>query len=155
MKIESQKRNEHILFLATENVILHVNQPYKIRQDMIESKNFIPEAFLMHQFHDSKEFGVPTFAGRPGEENKSGLGAFPTPYDPFSPFVTRGEGVSYLSDEDEGDDDWDDEEDEDWDEEDEDWDEEDEEWDDEDEEWDDEDEDLDEDEDFSDDDAVE
>ena len=151
MKIESQKRNEHILFLATENVILHVNQPYKIRQDMIESKNFIPEAFLMHQFHDSRELGIQTFTGKLGEENRPGLMAgFAIPFDPFG---TRGEGISYLSDEDEGDDDWDDEEDEDWDEEDEDWDEEDEEWDDEDEEWDDEDEDFDEDDDFSDDDA--
>lgn len=149
MKMESQKRHEHMLFLATENVIVHVNQPYKIRQDMIESKNFIPEAFLMHQFHDSKNFGILSLTERLGEGNEHGLlTGFSTPYDAFSAGATRREEISYLSDEE--DDDFDDE-DEEWDDEDEEWDDEDEEWDDEDEEWDDEDEDLDEDEDWSDD----
>lgn len=155
MKIESRKRSEHILFLATENVILHVNQPYTIRQDMIESKNFIPEAFLMHQFHESKDFGIQSLRTKLSEEVPGGPAGPATPFDPFSRFVTRGEEVSYFSDEDDEDEDWDEDEDEDWDEEDEDWDEEDEEWDDEDEEWDNEDEDLDEGEDWSDDDAEE
>ena len=151
MKTESQKRHEHILFLATENVILHVNQPYKIRHDMIESKNFIPEAFLIHQFQDSKHLAIHSLTARLGEGNDRSL--FPDPanlYDPF-PAGSRGEITSYFSDEDDEDEDWDDE-DEEWDEdEDEDWDEEDEEWDDDEEEWDDEDEDIDGEEDWSDD----
>lgn len=146
MKMESQKRHEHILFLATENVILHVNQPYKIRQDMIESKNFIPEAFLMHQLLDSKNGGFNTFPNRLGEGGAAGiLAAYSNQTDPraFPPIT------NYFSDEEDDDEDWDDE-DEDWDDEDEEWDDEDEEWDDEDEDWEDEDEDLDEDEDWSD-----
>src|SRR5262249_47554836 len=53
MKIESRKRPEPVFFLAAENMLFHVSQPFKIRQDMIEIRNFIPEAFIIHQFHES------------------------------------------------------------------------------------------------------
>jgi hypothetical protein len=143
MKMESQKRQEHILFLATENVILHVNQPYKIRQDMIESRNFIPEAFLMHQFHDTKEMDLGSFPQHPAEGPVSRLllGSGTT----LDPANSSNNFTNYFSDEEEDDDDedWDDE-DEEWDEDDEEWDDEDEDWDDEDEDWGDEDEDFDE-----------
>ena len=149
MKMESQKRQEHILFLATENVILHVNQPYRIRQDMIETKNFIPEAFLMHQFHDSKEISLGAFSQRFGDGSASSVFAsYATPSEPASS-IPGSDVTTYLSDEDEDDEDWDDE-DEEWDDEDEEWDDEDEEWDDEDEDWEDDEDDADGEDDWSD-----
>ena len=144
MKMEPQKPQQHVLFLATENVILHVNQPFKIRHEMIETKNFIPEAFLIHQFNDSGDSAVLNVLPGINALTKSNRDMLST-LNPFGltlsdPFR---KDVAYFSDED-------DDEDEDWDEEDEEWDDEDEEWDEEDEDWDEEDEDWDEDDDDTD-----
>jgi hypothetical protein len=148
MKTESQKKQEHVFFLATENLVLHVNEPFRIRQDMIEMKNFVPEAFIMHHFQESKYEAIPYcnyLKLSKGEmlmsgldpETREGSGRFSKVESPFSPDKIP---QQLKDDEDEEDEDWDDEEDEDWDDEDEDWDdEEDEDWDDEDEDWDDED----------------
>jgi hypothetical protein len=109
---------------------------------MIETRNFIPEAFLIHQFHESDTTpamrSLSMASGTPVMQS-----LFPSVADPR--ISTE---VSYLSDDEDEDEDWEDE-DEDWDEDDEDWDEDDEDWDEDDEEWDDEDEDFDEDEDWS------
>jgi hypothetical protein len=155
MKIESQKKQEHVFFLATENMVLHVNEPFQIRQDIIEMKNFVPEAFIIHHFQESKYSELPYcnyLKFSKGEMLMSAL-------DPEvkkgsrrlsrveSPFSTDKVFLRFKDDEDEEDDDWDDEEE--WDDEDEDWDDEDEDWDDEDEEWDDEDEDTEGEEDWS------
>jgi hypothetical protein len=145
MKIESQKHPDHVFFLATENIFIHVNQPFKIQQEMIETRNFIPEAFMIHQIQESKQNDIdcnsflriargeklmPALELETWEKDEE-LFIYNTPF----------------SLEDDGDDeDWDEDE-EDWDEEDEDWDEEDEEWDEEDEDWDEDDEEFDEDED--------
>jgi hypothetical protein len=148
MKTESQKKQEHVFFLAAENLVLHVKEPFRIRQDMIEGKNFVPEAFLMHHFQENKYEAIPYcnhFKFSKGEmlmsalntEAREGSARFSKVESPFSPDRIP---QQMKDDEDEEDEDWDDE-DEDWDDEDEDWDEEDEDWDDEDEDWDDEDED--------------
>jgi hypothetical protein len=148
MKMESQKQQEHVFFLATENIFIHVNKPFRIQHEMIESRNFIPEALMIQQIQESKraEIDCNSFLKvTRGEKLMAGL--------EFELWKMEDELLDqkFLSladdaDEDGGDEeDWD-EEDEDWDEEDEDWDDEDEDWDEEDEDWDDEDE-LDEDED--------
>jgi hypothetical protein len=148
MKIESQKQPEHVFFLATENIFIHVNQPFKIQQEMIETRNFIPEAFMIHQIQESKQNGIdcnsflkiargeklmPALEVETWERSEELLMNWDSP----------------LSLEDDGgdeDEDWDEDE-EDWDEEDEDWDEEDEDWDDEDDEWDEDEDEFDEDDD--------
>src|SRR5437763_13966487 len=55
MKKLSQEPQEHVFFLATENLVLRVKEPYRIQQQMIEMKNFVPEAFMIHHFQESKE----------------------------------------------------------------------------------------------------
>ncbi|HSE40771.1 MAG TPA: hypothetical protein VLH08_08400 [Acidobacteriota bacterium] len=147
MKIESQKHPDHVFFLATENIFIHVNQPFKIQQEMIETRNFIPEAFMIHQIQESKQYDIDC-----NSFLKIARGEKLMPALELENFEKDEELFIYntpFSLEDDGDDedeDWDEDE-EDWDEEDEDWDEEDEEWDDEDEDWDEDDEEFDEDED--------
>jgi hypothetical protein len=145
--MESQKQQEHVFFLATENIFIHVNKPFRIQHEMIESRNFIPEALMIQQIQESKraEIDCNSFLKvTRGEKLMAGL--------EFELWKMEDDLLDQkflsLADEDEEDndeEDWDDE-DEDWDEEDEDWDDEDEDWDEEDEDWDDEDE-LDDDED--------
>jgi hypothetical protein len=130
-------------------LVLHVNEPFRIRQEIIETKNFVPEAFIIHHFQDSRYNSFPycnylklskgeMFMSALDPEVKKGSRQFSQVESPFSPDNLF---LRFKDDEDEEDDDWDDEED--WDDEDEDWDDEDEDWDDEDEDWDDEDEDED------------
>jgi hypothetical protein len=140
MKMESQKQQEHVFFLATENIFIHVNKPFRIQHEMIESRNFIPEALMIQQIQESKraEIDCNSFLKvTRGEKLMAGL--------EFELWKMEDELLDqkFLSladdEEDNDEEDWD-EEDEDWDEEDEDWDDEDEDWDEEDEDWDDEDE---------------
>jgi hypothetical protein len=148
MKMESQKQQEHVFFLATENIFIHVNKPFRIQQEMIESRNFIPEALMIHQIQESKraEIDCNSFLKvTRGEKLMAGLESEVWKIEDEiwnQNSISLAEGDGDDSDEEEWDDD-----DEDWDEEDEDWDEEDEDWDEEDEEWDEEDEFDDEDED--------
>jgi hypothetical protein len=139
MKMESQKQQEHVFFLATENIFIHVNKPFRIQHEMIESRNFIPEALMIQQIQESKraEIDCNSFLKvTRGEKLMAGL--------EFELWKMEDElleqkFLSLADEEDNDEEDWD-EEDEDWDEEDEDWDDEDEDWDEEDEDWDDEDE---------------
>ena len=153
MKTESLNRQEHLFFLATENVFIHVNRPYKIQNEMIETINFVPDASIIRSFHELNKSGFDcyNFLRLPKGEMLMSL------FDPelrktSAPFSALESPFLLADDEDddedwdEEDEDWDDEdEDEDWDDEDdEDWDDEDDEdWDDEDEDWEDEDEDSD------------
>src|SRR5262245_57044942 len=41
-------------FLATENIFIHVNKPFAIQPEMIETRNFIPEALMIQQIQESK-----------------------------------------------------------------------------------------------------
>jgi hypothetical protein len=154
MKKESQRRNDDVFFLATQNVAVHVREPYRIQSDFIETENFVPEAFMMHHLQRkdslSVDPGVPLAEGWLAQLNP--LLQMQTDYtSPISaPFVKDGE-LELLRDdvdEDAEEEDWDDEdeEDEEWDEDEEDWDEDEEDWDEDEDEWD-EDEDEDEDED--------
>jgi hypothetical protein len=141
MKMESQKQQEHVFFLATENIFIHVNKPFKIQQEMIETRNFIPEALMIQQIQESKraEIDCNSFLKvTRGEKLMSGL---ESELWKMEDELLDQKFLSLADEEDEDGDeeDWD-EEDEDWDEEDEDWDDEDEDWDEEDEDWDDEDE---------------
>ncbi len=141
MKMESQKQQEHVFFLATENIFIHVNKPFRIQHEMIESRNFIPEALMIQQIQESKraEIDCNSFLKvTRGEKLMAGLESELWKMED----ELLDQNFLSLADEDEEDndeEDWD-EEDEDWDEEDEDWDDEDEDWDEEDEDWDDEDE---------------
>ena len=134
---------EDMYYLATDRVMLHVKEPYRIQKEMIEMKNFVPEAFMIHQFQEYKNLEMECYDCIRAPKT---AGAFPAP--DLNSFVDA-DPFRLAPDDDDEDDDWDDEdedwdeegEDEDWDEEDEDWDEEDEDedWDEEDEDWDDED----------------
>jgi hypothetical protein len=142
MKTESLNEQEHLFFLATDNVFIHVNRPYRIQDQMIETTNFVPDASIIRSFHELNESGFDcyNFLRLPKGE------MLMPPIDPEHRKTSAPssclESPFLLADDDEDDDDEDwDEEDEDWDEEDEDddWDDEDDEdWDDEDDDWDDE-----------------
>lgn len=147
MKMESQKQQEHVFFLATENIFIHVNKPFRIQHEMIESRNFIPEALMIQQIQESKRAEIDCNSFLKVTRGEKLMAGLESELWKMEDELLDQKFLS-LADEDEGDsdeEDWD-EEDEDWDEEDEDWDEEDEDWDEEDEDWDDED-DLDEDDD--------
>jgi len=147
MKMESQKQQEHVFFLATENIFIHVNKPFRIQHEMIETRNFIPEALMIQQIQESKRAEIDCNSFLKVTRGEKLMAGLESELWKMEDELLDQKFLS-LADEDEGDsdeEDWD-EEDEDWDEEDEDWDEEDEDWDEEDEDWDDED-DLDEDDD--------
>lgn len=135
MKKQPQQLDD-VFYLATDRVMVPVKEPYRIQERMIEMKNFVPEAFIIHQFQEYNDLEMECYdyiRVSKGDvlmpSHNSDLNRTPDPCLPF-----RGE------DDDKDDDDWDDEDD-DWDDDDEDWDEDDEDWDDEDEDedWDDED----------------
>ena len=132
MKMESQKQQEHVFFLATENIFIHVNKPYRIKHEMIETRNFIPEALMIHQIQESKSADIDCNSFLKVTRGERLMPDFESEtWNTEDELLNR----NSLSLEDDGgdkdEDDWDDE-DEDWDEEDEEWDEEDEEWEDED-----------------------
>lgn len=136
-KLRPQRHD--VLYLATNRVMYPVKEPYKIQEQMIEMKNFVPEAFIIHQFQEYKDLEMECY-----DYIRVSKGDILMPSDHVDPNVDPDQFLSVTGDEDEDDDfddddDWDDdEEDEDWDEDDEDWDDdEDEDWDDEDEDWDD------------------
>jgi hypothetical protein len=139
-----QPQRSPVFFLAGHNVVLHVKEPYKIQQQMIESENFVPEAFIIHQLQGENPLSMQGLVLHASKDKVL--------VPPFN-WKDRANLDMLLSPEDEeggDDDDWEDDDEEDWDEDDdEDWDEDDEEeWDEDDdeEEWDDdEDEDWDED----------
>ena len=137
MKNESQL----LFFLATENVVIHVKERYQIQEGIIEIRNFVPEAFLIHQVQNENrkqrdfviEGGMPMMlVERVGDTIIEGI-------NPGESLPLKRHHLE-LGDQDD-DDKKPDEDDEDWDEEDEDWDEEDEDWDEDvDEDWDEDDE---------------
>jgi hypothetical protein len=162
-----QKPQQTLFLLAAEKQLVPVVDRYRVQEEMIETKNFVPGAFMIYHFQDINRTGL-TCAGllKVSEGDKRMLemhvkfGDRSNPFDEEESFLFRSDRVhakDEKKDGDEDDEEWDeedeDEEDEEWDEdldEDEEWDDEDEEWDDdEDEEWDD-DEDVDEDEDWGD-----
>ena len=133
------------LFLrASENLALFLEQPYRVMSEFIETENFVPEAFVIHQFQRSDN----------GENLPAAslelLGTAQLDCGLEASYLTQADSRLAVDKNSEGNGDGD-EDDEDWDEDDDDWDEdedfnEDEEWDEDDEEWD-EDEDWDEDDD--------
>jgi hypothetical protein len=136
MKIESQKQPEHVFFLATENIFIHVNQPFKIQQEMIETRNFIPEAFMIHQIQESKQNDIDCNSFLKIARGEKLMPALELEtWDKDEELLMWDSPLSLEDDGGDEDEDWDEDE-EDWDEEDEDWDEEDEDWDEEDDEWD-------------------
>ena len=142
MKMESQKQQEHVFFLATENIFIHVNKPFRIQQEMIESRNFIPEALMIQQIQESKRAEIDCNSFLKVTRGEKLMAGLESKLWKMEDELLDQKFLSLADDADEdgGDEeDWD-EEDEDWDEEDEDWDDEDEDWDEEDEDWDDEDE---------------
>ncbi len=140
MKMESQKQQEHVFFLATENIFIHVNKPFRIQHEMIETRNFIPEALMIQQIQESKRAEIDCNSFLKVTRGEKLMAGLESELWKMEDELLDQKFLS-LADEDEEDndeEDWD-EEDEDWDEEDEDWDDEDEDWDEEDEDWDDED----------------
>lgn len=132
MKKMSQLLDNNMLYLATDRVMLHVREPYRIQEEMIEMRNFMPEAFMIHQFREYRDLEMECYDCIRVAKNEASAGLFHSNPGPIN-----------LADDDEDDDSWDDDDD-DWDDEDEeDWDEDDDEdWDDEDDEdWDEDDED--------------
>ena len=143
MKMESQKRQEHMLFLATETSssrepALQDPARYDRKQELhSRSVSHAPvprfQRNLARHLSLTNDWAMVTNHGL-----LTGLPRLRT--NRFHRGPPGGDVTTYLSDEDEDDEDWDDE-DEEWDDEDEEWDDEDEEWDDEDEEWEDDDDD--------------
>lgn len=137
------ERNEDSLFLrASENLALFLEQPYKIMNEFIETENFVPEAFVIHQFqrsHNTENTPVESLELLGTTHMDCGLEVSHLSHTDSllaTPKDSEGNGDG---DKGKDDDDWD-EDDDDWDEdddfdEDEEWDEDDEEWD-EDEDWD-------------------
>lgn len=139
MKMESQKQQEHVFFLATENIFIHVNKPYRIKHEMIETRNFIPEALMIHQIQESKRADIDCNSFLKVTRGERLMPGFESETWNIEDELLNRNSLQLEDDGgDKDEDDWDDE-DEEWDEEDEDWDEEDEEWDEEDEDWEDED----------------
>jgi hypothetical protein len=141
MKMESQKQQEHVFFLATENIFIHVNKPFKIQHEMIETRNFIPEALMIQQIQESKRAEIDCNSFLKVTRGEKLMAGLESELWKMEDELLDQKFLS-LADEDEEDndgEDWD-EEDDDFDEEDDDWDDEDEDWDEEDEDWDDEDE---------------
>jgi len=143
MRKEYQNQDE-LFFLATDAVVIRCKQPYKIQEEIIETENFVPEAFVIHHFQKENS-GALNSTGEPMSQGELLLRQFE-----FQPEMIAGsnsdsspsKGLYKL--ENGGDDD-----EEDWDEEDDDWDEDEEDeedWEDDEEEWDEDDEDWDEDE---------
>lgn len=132
MKKMSQSLDNNMLYFATDRVMFHVREPYRIQEEMIEMKNFVPEAFMIHQFQEYRDLEMECYdcirVSKTGE--RSGPVSHPVQVDGFKLGDEDGDDDNW----DDEDDDWDDEDDEDWDEDDEDdWDDEDDEdWDDED-----------------------
>ena len=147
MKMESQKRQDHVFFLATENIFIHVNKPFRIQHEMIESRNFIPEALLIQQIQESKRAEIDCNSFLKVTRGEKLMAGLESELWKMEDELLDQKILSLADEDEEGNDeeDWDEEDDE-FDEEDDDWDDEDEDWDEEDEDWDDEDE-LDEDDD--------
>lgn len=157
-----QKPQQTLFLLAAEKQLIPVVDTFRVQEEMIETKNFVPEALMIYHFQDIKRSGM-TCAGfsEVSEGDKRMLdmhvkfGTSSNPFDVKEPFlflVKKAKDEDEADDDDEEDEDWDedddDDDDEEWDEdvEEDDWEDDDEEWDeDEDEDWDDEDEDKDED----------
>ncbi len=141
MKMESQKQQEHVFFLATENIFIHVNKPFRIQHEMIETRNFIPEALMIQQIQESKRAEIDCNSFLKVTRGEKLMAGLESELWKMEDELLDQKFLS-LADEDEegnGEEDWD-EEDDDFDEEEDDWDDEDEDWDEEDEDWDDEDE---------------
>jgi hypothetical protein len=150
-----QKPQRFLFLPAAEKMFIPVVERFKVQEEMIETKNFVPEALMIYHFQDINR-SIKSFCGitRVSEGDERMLSMLAKPGDSSNPFDEE-EPFLYLAkkakDEEEADDDEDDDEewdDEDEDDDDEDWDEdvEDDDWEDDDEEWDeDEDEDWDED----------
>lgn len=135
MKKMSQTPDNNMLYLATDRIMFHVREPYRIQEEMIEMKNFVPEAFMIYQFQEYRDLELECYdCIRVAKRNVPVSVQNSQPNQPESFMVSDGDGDD--EDWDDDDEDWDDEDDEDWDEDDEeDWDDEDEEdWDDEDDE---------------------
>lgn len=156
-----QKPQQTLFLLAAEKQLIPVVDPFRVQEEMIETKNFVPEALMIYHFQDIKRSEM-ICAGfsEVSEGDKRMLdmhvkfGASSNPFDENEPFLflaKKAKDEDEADDDDEDDEDWDeddDDDDEEWDEdvEEDDWEDDDEEWDeDEDEDWDDEDEDKDED----------
>lgn len=141
MKRDLERNEENLFLRASENLALFLEQPYKIMNEFIETENFVPEAFVIHQFQrsDNSE-NAPLASLELLGTSQLDCGILEASYlsqtDSLLAVPKNSEG---NGDGDEDDKDWD-EDDDDWDEdedfdEDEEWDEDDEEWD-EDEDWD-------------------
>lgn len=163
-----QTPQQTLFLLAPEKQLIPVVDTYRVQEEMIETKNFVPEALMIYHFQDINRNRMTwTEFLKVSEGDKRMLdmhvkfGDCSNPLDGET-FLVLSDRVQAKDEKEDGgdeDEDWEDEddedgdEDEDWDDdldEDEDWDEDDEEWDDdEDEEWDD-DEDVDEEEDWGD-----
>jgi len=142
MKMESQKQQEHVFFLATENIFIHVNKPFRIQQEMIETRNFIPEALMIQQIQESKRAEIDCNSFLKVTRGEKLMAGLESELWKMEDELLEQKILSLADEEDQNggdEEDWD-EEDDDFDDEDEDWDEEDEDWDEEDEDWDDEDE---------------
>ena len=123
MKNESQSSRGPVFYLATENLGFSLFRRYRIQEKMMEGKNFVPEAMMIHSFqkepyHDRNGVGFRGEVRMPELELMTGdvIGpAYLPEFDGMIPFVRF---------QDEGDkDDKDDKDD--WDEDEEDWDEDD------------------------------
>ncbi|HEY7162063.1 MAG TPA: hypothetical protein VH815_12430, partial [Acidobacteriota bacterium] len=114
-----------------------------IQTEMIESRNFIPEALMIQQIQESKRAEIDCNSFLKVTRGEKLMPGLESELWKMEDELLEQKFLSLADEEDENgggdEEDWD-EEDEDWDEEDEDWDDEDEDWDEEDEDWDDEDE---------------
>ena len=54
MKKELPRTQDDLFFVAGQNVAIQWKEPYKIRKDMIETRNFVPQAFLITSLLNEK-----------------------------------------------------------------------------------------------------
>ena len=148
-----QKPPRPPIFYAGPKQLIPIVDNYRVQEEMIETKNFVPEALMFYHFQDINRTGM-KYAGllKVSEGDKRMLemhvkfGSDSNPFDDDQLYLSlaKSKDEEKKDDEDEEDDDeeWEEgeEDEEDWDDEDaddEDWDDEDEDWDeDEDEDWD-------------------
>jgi hypothetical protein len=159
--IKAWQRPQQTLFLVTEEKqLIPVVDVFRVQEEMIETKNFVPEALMIYHFQDINRTGITcTDLLKVSEGDRRMLdlrvkfGDYVNPFDDEESFLSLAKKDDEKGgDDEEGDDEeWDEEDDDDEDEEE--WDEDldEEEWDEDDEDWDEDEEDWDEDEDVEDD----
>ncbi|HKZ40155.1 MAG TPA: hypothetical protein VJ044_04285 [Candidatus Hodarchaeales archaeon] len=145
MKKELPRTQDDLFFVAGQNVAIQWKEPYKIRKDMIETRNFVPQAFLITSLlnekgnvaKDEKHLtlceGEISMADKLSSEFIGSMKMDSSFFQTTARYMLDEENDGDEEDWDEEDEDWDDEDEEEWDEDEEDWDE-DEDWDEEDDE---------------------